>query len=239
MSSIKVKRIETKYFVKDVDLTSIINVLSAYMILDKNCITGKPYSLSSLYFDDITDSDLREKLNGVIHRKKYRLRFYNENFKSGKFEIKRKSGPTISKSSIAVKDNNISEIISGKYTCLFGYDCDFEVQSLVLGHYRPKSIVTYDRLAFFLPYNQIRVTLDMNLRTHGYSFNLHNHLNKGISINPEGHQIIEIKFTDMLPEKILDELSKFTVARTAISKYASSRLFSIEENHLDLPYFAW
>jgi len=235
----EVKRIEAKYFIKETDLSLITDILSTYMILDENCKDHKPYTLTSLYFDDFNNKDLRQKLNGVNHRKKYRLRFYNQDFTIGKFEIKRKAGITINKSSVTVEKIDIAKIIASEYECLFGFGYDYEIQELLLGNYHPKTIVTYDRLAFYLPYNEIRVTLDLDLRTHGYSFTLENHLNEGISINPKSYQIIEIKYSDTMPEMILKELSKFSLSRTAISKYASARLFSQEESNIDLPYFSW
>jgi hypothetical protein len=238
MKSIDVKRVEIKYFVREADVPAIIAALSVVMFLDNNCCDYKPYRLSSLYFDDVTDIDLREKLNGVSHRKKYRLRFYDEDLKKGKFEVKRKAGSTISKSSIPVYGNQVAQIIAGNYSGLFGKGYDAEIKSLELGNYRPKCIVSYDRLAFYLPYNQIRVTLDLNLCTHGHSFSLTHHLQKGILLCPKGHQILELKFAESMPRAILDELSKFPLVRTAISKYATSRLFSVEAYGNDLPYFA-
>ena len=73
----------------------------------------------------------------------------------------------------------------------------------------------------------------------GFAFNLNNTLKQGVSLCPIGHQIIEIKFIDEIPAIILSELSKFFVARTAISKYSAARLFSNEEISADKPYFAW
>ena len=35
------------------------------------------YFIRSLYFDDGSDSALREKLDGVSRREKFRIRFYN------------------------------------------------------------------------------------------------------------------------------------------------------------------
>jgi len=238
MSSIDIKRLEIKYFVRDSDLQAIIAILSSQMLLDENCDDHKPYTLTSLYFDDITDVDLREKLNGVSRRKKYRLRFYNEVRSTGKFEIKRKVGQTVSKSSISVAGGEIEEVISGNFSSLYDHGYDAEIKVMELGNYRPKCIVSYERIAFFLPYNQIRVTLDLNLRSHGHSFSHNHHLSEGVSLCPQGHQILEIKFSDSLPRAILDQLSLFPLVRTAISKYAASRLFSISEYHRDLPYFA-
>ena len=238
MNSIEVKRLEIKYFIRDYDMQSIIAFLSSQMLLDNNCDGFKPYSLSSLYFDDITDVDLREKLNGVSNRKKYRVRFYNENQSSGKFEIKRKAGLTVSKSSIPIHGDEVAEVCAGNFSCLYDKGYDAEIKILELGNYRAKCIVSYERIAFFLPYNQIRVTLDLDLRTHGHSSGFSHHLRKGISLCPIGHQILEIKFSDSMPRAILEGLSTFPVVRTAISKYAASRLFSAGEHRGDLPYFA-
>jgi len=239
MISNDVKRLEVKYFIRSEDVQLIAEILSFVMLPDQNCEDLNPYKLSSLYYDSHSNSDLREKLDGVLLRRKYRLRFYNNDYEKAKFEIKRKHGYTISKTSISIDQYEINEVINRNYDCLFGGDNDAEIQDLYLGNYSPKTIVTYERLAFFLPYNQIRVTLDLNLRTHGFAFNLNNNLDKGISLCPKGHQIIEIKFIDTIPQIILDELSKFFVSRTAISKYSAARLFSDEEQSLDKPYFAW
>jgi len=235
----EVKRLEVKYFIRNEDLPLIVEILSRLMMPDINCKELKPYKLSSLYFDSYSNSDLREKLDGNLHRSKYRLRFYNDNYSMAKFEIKRKQGYTISKTSLKIDEDEISQVINKNFDCLYGNDNDVEIYQLYLNNYSPKTIVTYERLAFMLPYNQIRVTLDMNLRTHGFAFNLNNTLTQGISLCPEGHQIIEIKFIDEVPKMILSELSKFFAARTAISKYSAARLFSDEENSTDKPYFAW
>ena len=239
MISDDVKRVEIKYFIKTQDVNQIAEILSLIMLPDKNCTDLSPYKLSSLYYDSFTNSDLREKLDGVLFRRKYRLRFYNDDYSKAKFEIKRKSGYTISKTSLPIYQHQIREVIDRNFDCLFGTENDAEIQELYLGNYSPKTVVTYERIAFFLPYNQIRVTLDLNLRTHGFALNLNNNLNQGISLCPDGHQIIEIKYIDTLPQIILDELSKFVVARTAISKYAAARLFSDEERASDKPHFAW
>ena len=239
MISDDVKRLEVKYFVKSEDVNQILEILSLIMFPDKNCADLTPYKLSSLYYDSYSNSDLKEKLDGVLSRRKYRLRFYNDDYSKAKFEIKRKTGNTISKTSLSINQHQIREVVSRNFDCLFGTDNDAEIQDLYLGNYSPKTIVTYERIAFFLPYNQIRVTLDLNLRTHGFAFSLNNNLHQGISLCPDGHQIIEIKFIDTLPQVILDEISKFVVARTAISKYSAARLFSDEEQASDRPYFAW
>jgi len=239
MKSINVKRQEIKYFFRDTDLHTIKDILSFYMIIDSNCKNNTSYKLSSLYFDSFFNDDLNQKLNGVINRKKYRLRFYNDNFINGKFEIKRKFGNTISKSSLPLDKKQTLEILNNDFSSLLRKGYKAEAYELIQKIYRPKSLVTYERIAFTLPYNQIRITIDSNLRTHGYNFNLKNNLTQGISLCPKGHQIMEIKFCDSIPKIILDALSSFFVSRTAISKYTSSRIFSSEDRVGDVPYFSW
>ena len=50
--------------------------LSAVMQRDKNAVDGK-YYIRSLYFDNAADKALREKLDGVNNREKFRIRYYN------------------------------------------------------------------------------------------------------------------------------------------------------------------
>ena len=39
--------------------------------------SGGRYRITSLYFDDIYGTGYNDKLNGVLNRKKYRIRTYN------------------------------------------------------------------------------------------------------------------------------------------------------------------
>ena len=45
---------------------------------DKNAGPGGTYRVTSLYFDTPYDTALREKLDGVDRREKFRLRYYGE-----------------------------------------------------------------------------------------------------------------------------------------------------------------
>lgn len=38
------------------------------------------YQIRSIYFDNVQDKALREKVNGVAKREKFRIRYYNDNF---------------------------------------------------------------------------------------------------------------------------------------------------------------
>ena len=56
--------------------------------IDKNAIDGKGYRVRSLYFDNYNDKVLREKIDGVNEREKFRLRLYNDDTSFIKLEKK-------------------------------------------------------------------------------------------------------------------------------------------------------
>lgn len=46
------------------------------MMMDSHTINGR-YEIRSLYFDNLQDKALLEKINGVNVREKFRVRYYN------------------------------------------------------------------------------------------------------------------------------------------------------------------
>lgn len=103
-------------------------------------------------------------------------------------------------------------------------------------NYMPKSIVEYYRHAYYLPINNIRITIDSNLSNYGFKDNF---LDIG-DLTPNkikrlGHDILEVKFNQFIPRYILDVLSSFPIRQSAISKYALSRVDSNTESQGDSP----
>lgn len=69
-------RNELKFEVGDFEMAKIYYRLLPLMRCD--CHQGKDgYIVRSLYFDDICDSCMIEKEDGVCYRTKYRIRIYN------------------------------------------------------------------------------------------------------------------------------------------------------------------
>ena len=69
-------RHEWKHEINDADRIIIRQRLRAVARTDYHATDGK-YEIRSLYFDDIQDSALREKIDGADNREKYRIRYYN------------------------------------------------------------------------------------------------------------------------------------------------------------------
>ena len=71
-------RHEWKHEITYLDMLLIRQRLKVVAKVDKNAVDGK-YQIRSLYFDTPSDTALREKLNGVSRREKFRIRYYNGN----------------------------------------------------------------------------------------------------------------------------------------------------------------
>ena len=69
-------RHEWKHEISFMDLLVIRQRLSAVAKRDVHAVNGK-YFIRSLYFDTPEDKALREKLNGISRREKFRIRYYN------------------------------------------------------------------------------------------------------------------------------------------------------------------
>lgn len=71
-------RHELKHYINYADLLQLRARLPCVMKLDENTDTDGGYRIRSLYFDNYSDKALREKIDGVDEREKFRLRFYKD-----------------------------------------------------------------------------------------------------------------------------------------------------------------
>ena len=69
-------RHEVKHEISHYDMLILRQRLRAVMKPDSHAVNGR-YEIRSLYFDNLDDKALREKLDGVNIRAKYRIRLYN------------------------------------------------------------------------------------------------------------------------------------------------------------------
>ena len=69
-------RHEWKHEISQADLLAIRQRLRAVAVPDPHAQSGK-YLIRSLYFDNLNDKALREKVDGVNRREKFRIRYYN------------------------------------------------------------------------------------------------------------------------------------------------------------------
>ena len=112
---------------------------------DKNAGADGTYKVTSLYFDTPYDDALREKLNGVNRREKFRLRYYGDDISFIRVEKKYKENGLCGKRSALLTPTQVQKLISGEYEFLLDAEeplfAEFysKLQGKVL---RPKTVVS-------------------------------------------------------------------------------------------------
>lgn len=216
-------RHEYKHSITPADMVTLRMRLSAVMRHDSFTVGGK-YFIRSLYFDNIFDKALLEKLNGVNQREKFRIRYYNGDTSFIRLEKKSKFGGLSSKQSapltyeqadllaqgIPVRDSK-NELIN---------ELAFKMDTQLL---KPKTIVDYTREAFVYPAGNVRVTLDYDIRTGMDSTEL---LDPNCVTVPSGEDIIlEVKWDEYLPSAIEQAVQLGSRQTSSFSKYAACRIY--------------
>ena len=194
---------------------------------DVNADSHGSYRVSSLYFDTPYDKALRQKLDGVNRREKFRLRYYGSDTSFIRLEKKFKINGLCGKYSATVTENQVQCILAGDIDFLL--KCEnpllLEFYSKMRGSLlAPKTIVTYDREAFLYEPGNTRITIDRNLRS-GLS-NL-DFLNPQLYHAPVSNRlaVLEIKYDEFLPDLVRMAVQLPNRQAAAYSKYAVCRRY--------------
>lgn len=216
-------RHELKHRISSVDLFCIRSQLKAVMTADKHSVNGH-YFIRSLYFDDMFDTALREKINGVSRREKFRLRYYNGDTNYILLEKKSKINGLCEKSQVRITKEDASALICGNTDAV---NCDkplmqeFIIKMQTKG-LKAKTIVDYTREPFVYAPGNVRVTLDYDIRT---ALSCTDFLNTNCVTVPVSDFpiIMEVKWDEFLPNLIRDIVQLEGRHTSAFSKYAACR----------------
>lgn len=219
-------RHEWKHEITYSDLIAIRQRLRAVAESDPHTINGK-YLIRSLYFDNLTDKALREKIDGVNMREKFRIRYYNGDTFLIHLEKKSKRSGLGSKFSAPLSPEEAQRIVNGdldwmkasSYPLVQELYCKMRYQGM-----RPKTIVDYTREPFIYRPGNVRVTFDYNIRT---GLGCTDFLNPDCVTIPAGDApiILEVKWDAYLPTIIQDCVQTPGRRVTAFSKYAQCRVY--------------
>ena len=219
-------RHEWKHEISRSDLIAVRQRLRAVAKPDIHAVNGK-YFIRSLYFDDPLDTALREKLDGVNRREKFRIRYYNFNTELIRLEKKSKQNGLGRKEQADLTVEEAQAIVDGSLDWMAASDREL-VRELYLKMrnqgLRPKTIVDYTREAFFYPPGNTRVTLDYHIRT---GLSCTDFLNPDCTTVPAGDApvILEVKWDKFLPDIIRDAVQLTGRHTAAFSKYAACRIY--------------
>ena len=219
-------RHEWKHEISLSDLLVIRQRLRAVARADRYALDGS-YRIRSLYFDNARDKALREKLDGVRNREKFRIRYYNEDLTMILLEKKSKADNLGSKARERLSLEEARAIARGDWDWMAhcGNPLTEELhRKMVTQGLRPKVIVEYRREPFLYDPGNVRVTLDYQLRT---SPRCADFLSPDCVTIPAGRApiILEVKWDAFLPDIIRDAVQLDGRHTAAISKYAACRIY--------------
>ena len=218
-------RHELKYTISPQNAEEIVSRLKHAAWIDENADPDGSYQVHSLYFDNIYDKALREKLDGVNLRHKYRLRYYNGDLSFIRLEKKSKINGLCKKESLFLTREDCRRLLQGETQFLLSRGeplaADFysKLQTEAL---RPKNIVGYRRRAFVYEPGGVRVTLDDHIHSRSVTGDFFHPAEPGIPVHGT---ILEIKYDAFLPQLIADLVQTPNSRTEAFSKYAAARIF--------------
>ncbi len=214
-------RHELKFLISERERDILLPRLKEFTKTDPHTKNGS-YFIRSLYFDDIGRSAYEDKEAGVASRKKYRIRIYNLSDDFISLECKQKEGSYIRKISARLTKDELQDILHGNYYFLFSRKeevCSQFAVELLSNGLRPEVIVDYDRRPFIMDAGTVRITLDEHVRSGFMSWDLFDGTIPVYETLEPGKLIMEVKFTEFIPQIMRDILPLNAAEQVAASKY--------------------
>ena len=220
-------RSELKHVIDAADKAAICANLRAVAKPDAHAGPTGQYFIRSLYFDSIADKALREKIDGVNEREKFRIRYYNHDPSVIHLEKKVKRNGLGYKVSVDLTAEEAQRIVNGDtlWMASSGRGLLIELYSKMKSEgLRPKTIVDYTRTPFVYAPGNVRVTIDENIRT---GLRCTDFLNPHCVTIPAGEPMIllEVKWDAYLPDIIRCAVQVKGRRAAAFSKYQQCRIY--------------
>lgn len=214
-------RHELKYLIDQTEQELMKLKMQHFLELDSHVENGH-YLIRSLYFDDLWNSAHSEKEDGILQRKKYRIRIYNYSDQLIRLERKKKYGAYIFKESALLTREEVEKILAGDYGFLLKSPwplCRELYVECVCNGMRPRTIVDYNREAWVQKEGTVRITFDMDVRAAVGGFDIFDPALASLPVLEPNMLILEVKFTEFLPGILRDILPPNAAECTAISKF--------------------
>ena len=225
-----------KYLVPLDSLTDLRNAIRPFVEMDGFMKNGaNEYCVHSIYYDTRSFDCYHEKLAGIQHRKKVRVRGYNEPYDDSYIflEIKRKDNKLISKNRAPFLLKNFQPFFEtkdiGKYIIngngsSRAYDDARRFFYQVYRHsLSPVINIHYNREAYFYTFDQsVRITFDKFLRSKPCPNVRDLFRENPVRHSLNGFFILEIKWHDNsrgMPLWLEDIIGGFGLRKAALSKY--------------------
>jgi hypothetical protein len=221
-------RHEYKHYINTVDYLIIKSRLSCLLKQDKHAGRNGQYKIRSLYFDNLYDKALLEKINGLNRREKFRIRFYNDDPSFIRLEKKSKTNGLCSKEKERISKDDCELLLKGNIDFLkesnksLFHELYVKMKGQLLC---PKTIVDYIREAYIYPVGNVRITFDKSIKTGLNATEMFNDNLPMLETINGRFIILEVKYDQFLPEVISDMLQTNERKAESISKYALCRSY--------------
>jgi len=233
-------RYERKYLVPNALMDALRKRLITFVVPDNftsvNERVFSQYTVRSIYYDTHDLVSYYEKFNGIMLRRKFRIRGYDDYYKGCKvvFEIKRKIENRTRKHRAFMQYDDIDEIFQTgdveKYVVKDKkYKSGVEDAKRFFFHavkYQliPTVLIVYEREAYQGKFDtDIRITFDKNIRSRMYPQISDLYSNDNLKYLFDSHFILEIKYYEgdmsIWARSLVEE---FSLLLEALSKYTTS-----------------
>ena len=213
-----IKRYERKWLFKNINHLELINSLLRSNFLFN--FQHKKRKVNSLYLDDKNFTSIRENLDGVSEKKKYRIRWYGKRnlILNANFEIKKKKEFETNKKTYDFKEINNYSILNERdiQDIFLKINKKFNIKKKIF----PLLTTHYDREYFISNNNLIRATVDFNLQSRSFS----NKVDSNILKNYFQDIILEIKYDTNLDLYVRKNLSSIENRLSRNSKFVNSAI---------------
>lgn len=222
-------RNELKYNINYADYLALRQRLRVIMKQDPHADESGTYQIRSIYFDDPNDKALREKIDGVNKREKFRIRYYNDDFSHISLEKKMKTNNLCMKLSAPLTEDECRRLLAGDTQWMLRHpDALIQEFYVKMRHQllRPCVLVSYLREAYIFSAGNVRICFDSNISSTLFHRAFLEEMPVDITVLDEpGQMIYEIKYDDYLPEFIACTIQTGGLRQQAFSKYAACRRF--------------
>jgi SPX domain protein involved in polyphosphate accumulation len=209
------KRYERKWVFNSIDHNQLFILLNRSNFLFTNQFSDR--QVNSIYFDDENYTSIKQNIDGISEKKKYRLRWYGD-FKiitNPTFEIKSKKGFEVSKKNFDLPEmSNLN---------LLDYNDVEKIELLINNNFNFKNklfpiLTTHYLRSYFISSNKlVRSTVDRNLKS------LLLYKNRNLNIIKEYEDIIlEFKYDLNLDEYVRSNLGNISSRLSKNSKFINA-----------------
>ena len=203
---------QTQYFKKSIE---------GHMMEDAYGLT----SIGSIYYDTPNFQLIRTSIEKPLFKEKIRLRSYGLATENSPvfLELKRKAYGIVYKRRVQSTIPLVQKFFNGEGDICAGGQINKEITNFrdFYPELTPACMIIYDRVAYFEPDGDLRLTIDHNPRYRTEHLDLTYSMD-GISLLDEGYTILEVKVQEAMPLWLTKILNDGKIYKSSFSKYGAA-----------------